>query len=201
MALKVWNGTAWQEASAIKVWDGSAWASATAGKVWDGSAWTNFFGGALVSLPTNIVLSAQDINGTVVGLDVFYYAQVELTFFGAGGFAGRYREFTADYTGTISDTDSPWLVSGTSSDYDIRISSLSGDSLNGTTNFTVNQKYNLNTTVSSKYFLAVSLTGNGSDPQVTKSTQFTLELLSNTTSSVLATSYVSLDVTVGNVLV
>ena len=44
MALKVWSGSAWQQASAIKVWNGTAWTSATAGKVWNGSAWVEFFG-------------------------------------------------------------------------------------------------------------------------------------------------------------
>jgi hypothetical protein len=51
MALKIWSGSAWQQASAIKVWNGSAWTSASSGKVWNGSAWVEFHGALAATLP------------------------------------------------------------------------------------------------------------------------------------------------------
>ena len=130
MALKVWSGSAWQQASAIKVWNGTAWTSATAGKVWNGSAWVNFFGG-LPILP--------QFNNTTydIELDASYFdlegepgsATVEVLLNNDGTGAYRYTTYTVPTTNFLTFT---WLPSGDSaSNYYAYMDAPSGDSFNG----------------------------------------------------------------------
>jgi len=111
MPLKIWSGTAWQQASAIKVWNGSAWTSATAGKVWDGSAWVSFFGD-LVALPGNPYSISGLANPGLV-------ASATLRFRSIGTVAS-----IRTIGGTTNTTEyGTWLLSGAASDYRLVLTS------------------------------------------------------------------------------
>jgi hypothetical protein len=112
MPLKIWSGTAWQQASAIKVWNGSAWTSATAGKVWNGSAWVSFFGD-LVALPGN----PYSISGVAPAGST---ASATLRFSSAGTVASI-RTNSGGTTTTVEY--GTWLLSGAASDYRLVLTS------------------------------------------------------------------------------
>jgi hypothetical protein len=107
MAYKVWNGSAWQNASNIKVYNGSTFVSATSAKIWDGSSWVQFYpdsGGAVI---TNQYIS-------VIVDESFFEASVGYSLVNNG----------VATTSTISTGETPipgeWLISGNVSDYEVR---------------------------------------------------------------------------------
>ena len=112
MPLKIWSGTAWQQASAIKVWNGTAWTSATAGKVWNGSAWVSFFGD-LVALPGNpYTIDAVNLEGET--------ASATLRFSSTG-----IVSYVKTNSGGTTDAANygTWLLSGAASDYRLVLTS------------------------------------------------------------------------------
>ena len=126
MALKVWNGTAWQESSAIKVWNGSAWTSATAGKVWNGTAWVNFFGGLPILPQFNNTIYDIELERGYYSLDAPNgQAYVDIVLFNSG--TGVYR-FGDSATATTNFTTFTWLPSGASaSNYYAYMDTPTGD--------------------------------------------------------------------------
>lgn len=187
MALKVWDGTAWTSASAIKVWNGTAWTSATAGKVWDGSAWQPFFSGA-VQISEFTVLSQDNFgDGGFPGPNTNYEARSYVYFYANG----HYQLVSGNYNSADAVVeDRIWLLSGTASDYGIKITSASGNPL---TTGDADVVYQLNTTRYFSLILNAYLSGGGS----AESNTFTAQIVSYPGGAPIVSASGTLSVEVG----
>jgi hypothetical protein len=120
MAIKVWNGSAWEMASQIKTWDGSAWEDGSNANVhiWTGTAWQKVHPG--VQLDSAYTEGAFDPSG------IGSQAQAELTLFSNG----KIQLFQATSTGGTTRTLSEdWLLTATNAEYDVFVTNFSGDAL------------------------------------------------------------------------
>lgn len=120
MAIKVWNGSAWEMASQIKVWDGSAWQEGPNANVhiWTGSAWQKVHPG--VYLDSVYVEGAFDLSGPGA------QAIAELTVF-ANGKIQTFQSTTGG--GTTRTLSEDWLLTATNAEYDVFVTNFSGDTL------------------------------------------------------------------------
>jgi hypothetical protein len=120
MAIKVWNGSAWEMASQIKIWDGSAWQEGPNANVhiWTGSAWQKVHPG--VYLDSTYTEGAFDPSGPGA------QAQAELTVFSNGKIQTFQSTSTGGTTRTLSED---WLLTATNAEYDVFVTNFSGDAL------------------------------------------------------------------------
>ena len=111
MPLRVWNGSSFTEVGYLKVWNGSSWVPAVNAYTWDGSAWKKFFPSVKITDQTAVNNSKSGVGGTAAAT---YRLRDD-------GVAFRQQ-------GTSLVTISgEWLVgSGTTSDYEVQATVLSG---------------------------------------------------------------------------
>lgn len=178
MSLNVWNGTAWQTASAIKVWNGSAWVSATSGKIWNGTAWVDFFGS--VALPGN----PYSINGVAPAGST---ASATLRFRSTGTVASI-RTNTGGTTNTVEY--GTWLLSGAASDYRLVLTSGNVAALNTG----LQDAYVLNTPYTFTRDISLSASGGAGDITVSETFGFDIRTSGGSTlisgSVILTANYI-----------
>ena len=111
MPLKIWDGSAFKEVSLLKIWDGSSFANVLNAYTWSGSAWTKFFPSVKITEQSAVNNSRAGIGGTAA-------ATYRL------GNDGAARASTGASLVSIAGE---WLVgSGTTSDYEVQATVLSG---------------------------------------------------------------------------
>ena len=112
MPLKIWDGSAFKEVSLLKIWDGSSFANVLNAYTWNGSAWTKFFPSVKITDQLTVNNSKSGIGGTAA-------ATYRL---GNDGVARRQQGVTP-----LIVISGEWLVgSGTTSDYEVQATVLSG---------------------------------------------------------------------------
>lgn len=200
MPLKVWNGSAWTQASTLRVWNGSSWVSAQSGKVWNGSSWVEFYSAAT---PGTASLTAHTISAEAVSynlanassfaklevdIDKILYGSVSMTT-GNGEKIGQID--STSYAATALDQVLESWTTGTPSLWSCRAVTISapGAGLSGDSRDTW-------LPLTSARSWTVSAASSSSPTYQSRTFTFTLQLaLTSNTSNVLASANMSLTAT------
>lgn len=122
MALKVWNGSSWVEATGLKAWNGSTWAAANQASVWNGSSWVQFYSGVQITLNNTYSVSSINFQPFESTASIEFQSDGDIiTFSSSDG---------------VSIDQGDWISpkSAAPGSYEIRATLVSGDTPSGTFN-------------------------------------------------------------------